>query len=100
MKITFDNNAMNTVEQNKVEHHKTGRERNASRSSKVNSAYGIDAFKNREENWQKGTSQNGKKGKTAQDIQQSAESMDAGVIQNFMTVMSHTISQEDRKSVV
>ena len=95
MKITFDNKTMNTVEQNKIEHHNTRRETKATRSSKVNSAYGIDGFKNRKENWQMGTSQNGKKGKTVQDIQQNAESMDAGVIQDYKTVMSHTISRED-----
>ncbi len=87
MKITFDNKAINSVEQNKIEHHRTGRERNASRSTKVNSDYSI--------NWQNRTAQNSKKGKTIQDIQQEAEGLDVALMQNFMTVMSHTVSQED-----
>lgn len=89
VKITFQTTespeigSRNTTKQNEV------------RDSGRNRTYGVAYGQNPGENWIGGNRPVRDKGKTLADLQQEAGNIDASVQQDFRTVLSNTLSQED-----
>lgn len=106
MKITFETGSGVCTEQNRGEPVKGNRGAESSGRGNGHDAVRVDLFRGgaaiREKNargksglLRGGAGQDGEKEKTAEDIRQDAQHADAKVMQDYMTVMSHTMSDED-----
>lgn len=90
MKITFDPNIKQTPGYRDTEAPR------GSRSAREGcQAYRTELYGGVEREWEQTGAVKKNKGKNAQDIQAAAEGADITQYQNLMTVMSHTLSQED-----
>lgn len=92
VKITFQNQA-----ENRIESPETGRQRKAEQTA-GKKGYGACAFSlmsSAEKNYAVGDKGKKQKGNTMADLQEQAENVDVGLQQDFMTLMSNTLSEED-----
>lgn len=91
MKITFGNqeikDAVNKMPQSP---HKSSAAQYAKTASTVSASY----HKGGGDSWQIGKADK-EKGKSLLELQEEAENVDAGIQQDYMTLMSHTMSEED-----
>lgn len=89
MKITFDSNIQQTPGYRETDAPKASR-----RAQEGCSAYRTELYGGVEREWEQ-TAAKKNKAKNTQDIQAAAEGANITQYQNLMTVMSHTLSQED-----
>lgn len=89
MKITF--NPLGTTETEKQYADK----RDAVRTEKSSSAYKAAFASENNALWGQGTVSGKEKGKSLIELQQEADNINVAVRQDYMTVMSHTMSEED-----
>lgn len=92
MKITFQNQA-----ENRIESSEAGRQRKAEQtvSKKAYGAYTLSLMSSAEKNYAVGDKGKKQKGSTMADLQEQAANVDVGIQQDFMTLMSNTLSEED-----
>lgn len=92
MKITFQNQ-----EENRIESSEAGRQRKAEQtvSKKAYGAYTLSLMSSAEKNYAVGDKGKKQKGSTMADLQEQAANVDVGIQQDFMTLMSNTLSEED-----
>lgn len=92
MKITFQNQA-----ENRIESSEAGRQRKAEQtvSKKAYGAYTLSLMSSTEKNYAVGDKGKKQKGSTMADLQEQAANVDVGIQQDFMTLMSNTLSEED-----
>lgn len=92
MKITFQNQA-----ENRIESPEAGRQRKAEQtvSKKAYGAYTLSLMSSTEKNYAVGDKGKKQKGSTMADLQEQAANVDVGIQQDFMTLMSNTLSEED-----
>ena len=92
MKITFQNQA-----ENRIESPEAGRQRKAEQtvSKKAYGAYALSLMSSAEKNYAVGDKGKKQKGSTMADLQEQAANVDVGIQQDFMTLMSNTLSEED-----
>lgn len=93
MKISFENNQTEKTG-SKTENERIPR-KHASRARAGISAYQVELGQGMGETWEVGRTRKGQKGKSLEEVQQEASSKDAAVLQDYMTVMSHTASSAD-----
>lgn len=89
MKISFENAAAAGSRAVQAQRREEGVNRTA--QAKSFSAYRTQLCQGNECIWE----QDDHKGKNAKEVQQTAQNTDAAVMQDYMTVMSHTMSAED-----
>lgn len=94
MKITFDSGAVNKTNNGKDSLERAENKKASGTFRKANAAYRMDLFGNREENWEKNFCKTAK-GKDIREFQQELQNVDTTILRNYMTVMSHTMSEED-----
>lgn len=92
MKITFQNQV-----ENRIESPEAGRQRKAEQtvSKKAYGAYTLSLMSSTEKNYAVGDKGKKQKGSTMADLQEQAANVDVGIQQDFMTLMSNTLSEED-----
>lgn len=92
MKITFQNQA-----ENRIESPEAGRQRKAEQPVSKNGygAYAFSLMSSTEKNYAVGDKGKKQKGSTMADLQEQAANVDVGLQQDFMTLMSNTLSEED-----
>lgn len=89
MKITF--NPMGTPETEKQYTEK----RDVAKAAKSSSVYNVTFLSENNELWGQGAVSGKEKGKSLIELQQEAGNVNAAVQQDYMTVMSHTMSEKD-----
>ena len=92
MKITFQNQA-----ENRIESSEAGRQRKAEQTvnKKAYGAYTLSLMSSAEKNYAVGDKGKKQKGSTMADLQEQAANVDVGIQQDFMTLMSNALSEED-----
>lgn len=99
MRITFQ--TQETEKQDNlrnIQQSKAGQREKAGKQSGASRAYGAAFFAGQEDNWLQGASGiqgNRAKAKSLVELQQEAGNIDAGVRQDYMTVMANTMSETD-----
>ena len=88
MRITFNPQGKQEIDKQSVERPR------AEKQSRANSAYGAAFFAGSQENWLAGTG-NKEKAKSIVELQQEAANIDVGNRQDYMTVVSNTMSEAD-----
>ncbi len=90
MRITFNAQGKQEIEKQQAERPR------AEKQSKANSAYCAAFFAaGTQENWLSGAQGNKEKNKSFAELQQQAGNVDVGVRQDYMTVVSNTMSEAD-----
>lgn len=89
MKITF--NTVGTQENEK----QYSRQDRSGKIDKDAYAYQVFAVTDRQKNWMQGIGTDKEKGKSLIELQQDAANTNVGITQDYMIVMSHTMSRED-----
>ena len=88
MKITFSEQAIKEAERRRAEGNRQAQQTSAT-------AMGQTAFADMFGRHEDGIVDAGEKGKSLLELQQEAGDVDVGVQRDYMTVMSHTMSEED-----
>ncbi len=94
MKITFQNASENITEAMETGRNQRSK-RDITRTAKSMSAYELTLTSTSEKSLMVGERSNREKGTTLAEIQQKAESADVAIQQDYMTLMSNTLSEED-----
>ena len=91
MKISFQQQQQTAVETERHYADKT----HSSRSGNSNTSHQVNFFDRREALWGGAAGTGREKGKSLIELQQEAENLNVAVQQDYMTVMSHTMSEKD-----
>lgn len=95
MKISFQTQETEKQENIRNQQSKGVQREKVGKQSSGTKAYGAAFFAGREENWLSPMQGKREKGKGLMELQQEAGNIDAGVRQDYMTVMANTMSETD-----